>query len=194
MSGLRNVMRFRQSDDDPQKNAATEVLLKAGDFFLNKRNNLIEIRQLRGTKKNFLTESAPVATAYFLGMRYRRRDDGVHFALPNFIDKSYVNLKKNFKKKVTVQMIREDGDARNTYCCILDEGDEDGAGMEETDKADQMDADSKYCFCREPENKDDMIRCEVQTCRIKWYHMCCVGISADKDVPQGDYVCPRCSN
>ena len=45
MSGLRNITRFCQSDDDPQEDTGTELLLKADDLFINKRNYLIKIHQ-----------------------------------------------------------------------------------------------------------------------------------------------------
>lgn len=49
-----------------------------------------------------------------------------------------------------------------------------------------------WCLCNGPEDMDDMVACQNENCRIKWFHFSCVGL---KDAPSKDDVwfCLRCS-
>lgn len=47
-----------------------------------------------------------------------------------------------------------------------------------------------WCYCNE--NKGgEMIACDNKFCRLKWFHLECVGMSAS-GVPQGKWLCPSC--
>ncbi|KAK0134969.1 Protein YNG1 [Merluccius polli] len=35
-----------------------------------------------------------------------------------------------------------------------------------------------WCFCRQPEELDDMVACDNQNCPIEWFHLGCVGLSS----------------
>ena len=85
MSGLRNIFRFRQADDDPEPERNTDIRVKGGDLFLTKRNHLVEILQLRGPKKKFLVESELLATTFYIGICYRRQESGnVYYTVPEY--------------------------------------------------------------------------------------------------------------
>eukprot|EP00112_Aurelia_sp_Birch-Aquarium-sp1_P026720 Seg968.2 transcript_id=Seg968.2/GoldUCD/mRNA.D3Y31 product="Inhibitor of growth protein 4" protein_id=Seg968.2/GoldUCD/D3Y31 len=192
LSGLRNIYRFRQTDDDPLKEKISDKSLKSGDFFLSNRNNLVQIRQLRGAKKNFALTVQPSRAVFYLGITYRRLGrDQAYFALPEFTDKTYSNLIKNFKKKVNVTSTWIDAENRNMHCCKVEEGGDVGEERAAED-GDEYNEDSKHCFCRETGEKDVLIGCDNKDCRIKWFHLCCVGIESADQVPSGAYICPRC--
>ena len=53
----------------------------------------------------------------------------------------------------------------------------------------QIDDSIQYCFCNKPSN-DDMIACDNENCKIKWYHYACVGIDPNK-LPESWY-CQSC--
>ncbi|ESO90889.1 hypothetical protein LOTGIDRAFT_122730, partial [Lottia gigantea] len=46
-----------------------------------------------------------------------------------------------------------------------------------------------YCFCGNEESFDNMILCDSKKCRVKWYHLRCVGLI---NVPKGMWVCLKC--
>ena len=39
-----------------------------------------------------------------------------------------------------------------------------------------------WCYCKRPESFDDMVGCDNPNCEIGWYHLSCLGITAD-DLP-----------
>lgn len=47
----------------------------------------------------------------------------------------------------------------------------------------------KWCVCRRG-SFGNMIFCENQGCRIKWFHMTCVNLTV---VPKGDWFCAYCA-
>ena len=46
-----------------------------------------------------------------------------------------------------------------------------------------------YCYCKQPEDVDDMIACDNENCKIVWFHIGCLKI---KRVPKGKWFCPEC--
>ena len=48
-----------------------------------------------------------------------------------------------------------------------------------------------WCYCKRPESFDDMVGCDNPNCEIGWYHLSCLGITAD-DLPDS-WICPQCS-
>ena len=48
-----------------------------------------------------------------------------------------------------------------------------------------------WCYCRQPEEKDDMVACENENCEVEWFHLNCVGLNQP---PSADDVwfCPTC--
>eukprot|EP00112_Aurelia_sp_Birch-Aquarium-sp1_P021694 Seg5900.1 transcript_id=Seg5900.1/GoldUCD/mRNA.D3Y31 product="Inhibitor of growth protein 4" protein_id=Seg5900.1/GoldUCD/D3Y31 len=192
LSGLRNIYRFHQTDDDPQKEKISDKSLKSGYFFLSNHNDQVQIRQLRGAKKNFALTVQPSRAVFYLGITYCCLGrDQAYFALLEFTDKNYSNLIKNFKKKVNGTSTWIDADNLNMHCCKVEEGGDVGEERAAED-GDEYNKDSKHCFCRETGEKDVLIGCDNKDCRIKWFHLCCVGIESADKVPSGAYICPRC--
>ena len=58
---------------------------------------------------------------------------------------------------------------------------------------DESDDGLNYCFCRQPPSIDDLVECSSKTCRIKWFHFKCVGLS-ERTIPCAEWFCPRCQN
>ena len=50
---------------------------------------------------------------------------------------------------------------------------------------------SGYCYCRQPEEVDDMIACDNKECPIVWFHLGCLKIDI-ADIPDGNWFCPDC--
>ena len=46
-----------------------------------------------------------------------------------------------------------------------------------------------YCYCKQPEDIDDMIACDNENCEIMWFHLGCIKM---KKVPKGKWYCPDC--
>ena len=46
-----------------------------------------------------------------------------------------------------------------------------------------------WCYCRQPEDGQEMIACDDNTCRIQWFHVSCLHI---KKIPKGKWFCPDC--
>ena len=49
------------------------------------------------------------------------------------------------------------------------------------------------CDCGRPNNAEEMIGCDGDHCKIRWYHFSCVGLTAES-IPDGELLCPTCSN
>ena len=49
----------------------------------------------------------------------------------------------------------------------------------------------QYCFCGKPSTKD-MICCDNDNCRYKWFHFKCVGVDPN-NITTGLWYCPFCS-
>ncbi|XP_033111493.1 uncharacterized protein LOC117112516 [Anneissia japonica] len=66
---------------------------------------------------------------------------------------------------------------------------------EECDKdTDDSDNDETcYCICKNTNSMDDLIGCDNVECAVQWYHLSCVGLSAES-VPKDDWLCPNCSS
>lgn len=60
-----------------------------------------------------------------------------------------------------------------------------------TEKQQEIEDCNQYCFCNKPSN-DDMIACDNENCKIKWYHYACVGVDPNK-LPDSWY-CPSCTS
>ena len=43
----------------------------------------------------------------------------------------------------------------------------------------------KFCFCQGV-SYGDMVECESQSCKFKWFHFSCVGLEAE---PEGKWYC-----
>lgn len=48
-----------------------------------------------------------------------------------------------------------------------------------------------WCYCKRLESFDDMVGCDNPNCETGWYHLSCLGITAD-DLPNS-WICPQCS-
>jgi PHD-finger len=48
-----------------------------------------------------------------------------------------------------------------------------------------------YCLCNRP-SFGEMIACDNNACKIEWFHLPCVGLSASNR-PRGKWYCPECS-
>lgn len=48
----------------------------------------------------------------------------------------------------------------------------------------------EYCFCGRPEN-DQMVKCDNENCKYKWFHYECVNITDPNSLPNKWY-CPNC--
>eukprot|EP00112_Aurelia_sp_Birch-Aquarium-sp1_P002378 Seg1261.10 transcript_id=Seg1261.10/GoldUCD/mRNA.D3Y31 product="Chromatin modification-related protein png2" protein_id=Seg1261.10/GoldUCD/D3Y31 len=192
MSGLRNIFRFRQADDDPEPERNTEIIVKGGDLFLTKRNHLVEILQVRGPRKKFLIESELLATTFYIGISYRRQENGnIYYAVPEYTARCYSNLRKSFRRKVIAENRWADENDPDLHYCRLAQTDIDSIG-EEDETQEELHGDTKYCYCRANAEKDHLIGCDNENCRITWYHQSCLGFESEEEIPKGEYVCPRC--
>ena len=59
----------------------------------------------------------------------------------------------------------------------------------DANNASDTNSDTLYCYCRQPEDVDDMIACDNENCSIVWFHLGCLRI---KNVPKGKWFCPDC--
>ena len=48
------------------------------------------------------------------------------------------------------------------------------------------------CICGQPNLKEDMIGCDGQNCKFKWYHFSCAEITRE-NLPEGEWLCGACS-
>ncbi|XP_057296928.1 uncharacterized protein LOC130625830 [Hydractinia symbiolongicarpus] len=116
----------------------------------------------------------------------------IYFMLSQkFIRKNYVALRRTFYKKLDMiktfyndikkfTQIRRDEDR-----CI------DGEG-EELNGDQNGDQNGIYCFCLfDDADEQESILCGNSTCRIKWYHLTCVGLTSNT-VPLGVWECAIC--
>ncbi|KAH7344788.1 hypothetical protein B0J17DRAFT_15281 [Rhizoctonia solani] len=65
---------------------------------------------------------------------------------------------------------------------------------DENQPAGSHDADRQreWCLCRRPDSWGEMIRCDMPTCAIQWYHLRCVGLdSATK--AKDEWICEDCN-
>ena len=63
-----------------------------------------------------------------------------------------------------------------------------------TDNESSNDSDNEdSCHCGRPNSAEEMIGCDGDDCEIKWYHFSCAGLTAET-VPDGEWLCPMCSN
>ena len=101
-------------------------------------------------------------------------------------------LKNIFQQKAVVLERRtEEGDVN--YVTIADPGmhqNEDNNDGDDHGGGDDEDH-AKYCFCRQESDGETFIECSNHQCRIKWYHINCVGIAED-NIPENEWTCPRC--
>lgn len=49
-----------------------------------------------------------------------------------------------------------------------------------------------WCFCRQPEELDDMVACDNQNCPIQWFHLGCVGLSS-APAREESWQCDACT-
>src|SRR5665811_603653 len=54
----------------------------------------------------------------------------------------------------------------------------------------QDSSEEKFCHCDQPA-EDLMIKCDKTSCKIKWFHFKCIGLSS---VPDGSWFCPFCTS
>ncbi|KAF8593362.1 hypothetical protein BDV93DRAFT_612256 [Ceratobasidium sp. AG-I] len=55
-----------------------------------------------------------------------------------------------------------------------------------------QDKQREWCLCRRPDSWGDMIRCDMPTCAIQWYHAVCVGLDASQIQPKDEWICEDC--
>lgn len=53
------------------------------------------------------------------------------------------------------------------------------------------DNDGVWCFCEQYIPDSQLIGCDNDNCKVQWYHMACLGITAE---PVGSWICPTCQN
>ena len=53
----------------------------------------------------------------------------------------------------------------------------------------EQDSKKVYCICKK-NNKQKMIGCDNESCKIQWFHFKCVNLKIE---PQGDWFCHDCS-
>ena len=103
----------------------------------------------------------------------------------------YSNLRKSFRRKIIAESRWTDENDPDIHCCRLARSDIDSMG-EEDETHEELHGDTKYCYCRANAEKDHLIGCDNENCRITWYHQSCVGFESEEEIPKGEYVCPRC--
>jgi hypothetical protein len=64
-----------------------------------------------------------------------------------------------------------------------------GAGGSGAAGASPFAAEETYCLCKRV-SFGQMIACDDKRCKIEWYHMGCVGLTA---TPAGKWYCPDCT-
>jgi hypothetical protein len=57
--------------------------------------------------------------------------------------------------------------------------------------ADAEQEETLYCLCNRP-SFGEMIACDNNSCKVEWFHLPCVGLSASNR-PRGKWFCPDCS-
>lgn len=53
------------------------------------------------------------------------------------------------------------------------------------------DESGQWCYCQQFIEGSDMINCDNQQCRIKWFHLKCIHLAS---APDGQWLCPDCFN
>lgn len=66
---------------------------------------------------------------------------------------------------------------------------DEGVGEEDTA---WLEDNRQYCICGKPSTKD-MICCDNENCRYKWFHFKCVGVDPN-NITSGVWYCPLCQN
>ncbi|QRW05468.1 ADP-ribose diphosphatase [Ceratobasidium sp. AG-Ba] len=51
----------------------------------------------------------------------------------------------------------------------------------------------EWCLCRRPDSWGEMIRCDMPTCAIQWYHARCVGMDVNQVQAQDEWLCESCN-
>lgn len=51
----------------------------------------------------------------------------------------------------------------------------------------------EWCLCRRPDSWGGMIRCDMPTCAIQWYHARCVGMDPDQAKAKQEWICEDCN-
>jgi hypothetical protein len=69
--------------------------------------------------------------------------------------------------------------------------DEIGTGQENDTNNNVPKRESVYCYCGKNLPDEPMIGCDGSKCVLQWYHFSCVAIS---EPPDGNWLCPTCSN
>ncbi|CAE6493894.1 unnamed protein product [Rhizoctonia solani] len=65
---------------------------------------------------------------------------------------------------------------------------------DENQAAASHDADRQreWCLCRRPDSWGEMIRCDMPTCAIQWYHLRCVGLDSAAKA-KDEWICEDCN-
>ncbi|KAF8761853.1 hypothetical protein RHS01_00835 [Rhizoctonia solani] len=63
---------------------------------------------------------------------------------------------------------------------------------EQTVASHEADRQREWCLCRRPDSWGEMIRCDMPTCAIQWYHLRCVGLDAAAKA-RDEWICEDCN-
>ncbi|KAG9101681.1 hypothetical protein FS749_004490 [Ceratobasidium sp. UAMH 11750] len=56
-----------------------------------------------------------------------------------------------------------------------------------------QDKQREWCLCRRPDSWGEMIRCDMPTCAIQWYHARCVGLDVNQVQAKDEWLCEDCN-
>ncbi|CEL57921.1 hypothetical protein RSOLAG1IB_02666 [Rhizoctonia solani AG-1 IB] len=56
----------------------------------------------------------------------------------------------------------------------------------------EVDRQREWCLCRRPDSWAEMIRCDMPTCTIQWYHLRCVGLDSAAKAKE-EWICEDCN-
>ncbi|CAE6433193.1 hypothetical protein ACGC1H_001543 [Rhizoctonia solani] len=63
---------------------------------------------------------------------------------------------------------------------------------ERTVASHDADRQREWCLCRRPDSWGEMIRCDMPTCAIQWYHLRCVGLDSATKAKE-EWICEDCN-